>query len=164
MGFAVAAGFALVGSAVGQESRPLNLSLKFGNFRPQFSDARFEDDNWAAIGIESRFRTLRVSTSNPGQSNYLTVSFESFSAGDWRAAPLLLNYVARSNELYFLAGAGLAFCEEPNESDGVRLGVQFGAGWDFMQGKTPLFVEAKYFLTTSNDHFNGLGIFFGIRL
>jgi hypothetical protein len=150
--------------AFAQESKPLNLSLRFGNFRPQFSDARRADAEWSSIGIESRWRNLGVSSSNPGQSSYLTLSLDSFGASDWRSTPILLNYVARSNELYFTGGAGFFLVEEPRESDGARFGFQIGAGWDFLTGKTPLFVEAKYFITTSNDHFNGFGIFLGVRL
>lgn len=161
---AVAAAFGLLAQTFAQESKPLNLSFKLGNFKPQFSGARSDEDKWPAFGIETRFKNLGVSTSNPGTSTYLTISVESAGSGDWRTTPLMLNLVARTNELYLFGGAGVAFSEEPRESDSTRIGFQVGAGWDFLQGKTPLFVEAKYFVTTKNDHFNGYGIYLGVRL
>lgn len=157
---------AISGLALAQESKPLNLSIRLGQFNPSGGVARDEGKTWFAMGGEYRFKELGVSTSNPGTSSYLTVSLDTYNKGDFRANPLLLNYVTRTNELYFTAGAGITFADEPKDSsrDQTRLGYQLGVGWDFQQGKTPLFVEAKYWGASNNDHFNGIGFYIGIRL
>jgi len=164
--FTLAALTAMSGSALCQDSKPLNLSIRVGQFQPAFSAARDEGRSWFAIGGDTRIKTLGVSSTNPGTSSYLTISFDSYSKGDFRAMPILLNYVTRTNELYFSAGAGLTFAGERDDDEGdkTRVGFAFGVGYDFMQGRTPLFVEAKYFGNSSNDHLNGLAIFLGIRL
>jgi hypothetical protein len=97
-------------------------------------------------------------------STYLTISADTYSKGDFRAIPVLVNYVVRSNELYFLGGAGVSFTEEPGESNETRLAFQFGVGWDFQKGSLPLFVEAKWFTHSAGDKLNGLGLYIGARL
>lgn len=149
-----------------QDSKPLNLSIRIGKFEPAYSAARDEGKSWFSFGLDTRIKTLGVSAANPGTSSYLTVSFDNFSKGSFRSMPLLLNYVTRTNELYFSIGAGVAFTGEPDDDsgDGARIGLGLGVGYDFVQGRTPLFVEAKYFLNSANDHLNGFGIFLGVRL
>lgn len=150
----------------GQDSKPLNFSIRIGKFEPAFGAARDEGKSWTAIGFDTRVKTIGVSASNPGTSTYLTLSLDSYSKGSFRAMPLLLNYVTRTNELYFSAGAGVTFAGEPDddESDKTRIGFALGIGYDFQQGRTPLFAEIRYLANSTNDHLNGLGLFLGIRL
>lgn len=164
--YAVCPFLILAAAALGQDSKPLNLSIRLGKFEPAFSSARDEGKSWFAIGADTRIKTLGVSSTNPGTSSYLTVSFDSYSKGDFRAMPILLNFVTRTNELYFSAGAGLTFAGERNDDEGdkTRIGFALGVGYDFVQGRTPLFVEAKYFGNSSNDHLNGFAIYLGVRL
>jgi hypothetical protein len=148
-----------------QVTKPLNISLRVGVFMPSYGGARDEGSSWFAIGAESRIKNIGVSTTHPGQSSYLTISVDSYSQSGFRNLPILLNYVYRQNELFFTGGAGFAMVEEPNRAnDGTRLGFQFGAGWDFQKGSTPLFIEVKWFGTSKNDHLSGFGAYLGVRL
>lgn len=164
----IALGFGLTSSlgALAQESKPLNLSIRIGKFEPAYSVARDEGKSWAAIGLDTRLKTLGVSAANPSHSTYLTLSVDNYSKGSFRATPILVNYVSRTNELYFAAGAGVTLAGEPDDDDSekVRLGGALSVGYDFQQGRTPLFVEVKYYFNSRNDHLSGLGIFLGVRL
>jgi hypothetical protein len=155
---------AFAGTGFAQESKPLNLSIRAGVFQPSNGSARDEGKSWFAIGAESRIKNLGVSATNPGMSSYFTISVDSYGKGDFHAVPVLLNYVVRNNELFFTGGAGVSFVDVPGDSANTRAAFALGAGWDFQKGKTPLFVEAKYFIHSSNDHLNGLGLYVGVRL
>lgn len=157
------AAVALALPVLAQEGRPLNLSFRIGEFRPQFEGARAADEKWQAFGVDFRLRSIKNAGSS-GQSAYWSLSLDSMSADNWRAVPLTLNYASRSNEFYFYAGIGAAWVEEPGEDNETRAALQIGAGWDFLKGKTPVFAEAKYFFSTNNDHFSGFGIYLGVRL
>ena len=156
--------FALAAAGFAQESKPLNLSVRVGVFQPSNGSARDEGKSWFAIGAETRIKNLGVSMTHPGMNSYFTISADSYGKGDFHAVPVLLNYVVRNNELYFTGGAGVSFIDEPGESANTRAAFALGAGWDFQKGKTPLFVEAKYFIHSSNDRLNGLGLYVGVRL
>jgi len=157
---------ALPAAGWGQDSKPLNFSIRVGKFEPAYSAARDEGKSWTAIGFDTRIKTIGVSSSNPGTSYYLTLSLDNYSRGSFRATPILLNYVMRTNELYFLAGAGVTLAGEPDddETEKTRAGFALGVGYDFQQGRTPLFAELRYLINSSNDHLNGFGLFLGIRL
>jgi hypothetical protein len=156
--------FVFAAAGFAQESKPLNISLRIGTFQPNDSSAKDEGKSWFAVGVETRFKNLGVSASNPGMSSYLTLSLDHFSKGDFGSTPILVNYVYRNNELYFTGGAGASFIDEPGESANTRIALALGVGWDFQKGKTPLFVEAKWFGHSGGDKLNGLGLYVGVRL
>lgn len=155
---------ALASAGLAQESKPLNFSVRLGVFQPSNGSARDAGKSWFAIGVETRIKHFGVSATNPGMSSYLTISGDSYGKGDFRAIPVLVNYVYRNNELYFTGGAGISFVDEPGDESNTRAAFALGVGWDFQKGRTPLFVEAKWFTHTSSDRLNGLGLYVGIRL
>ena len=96
----------------------------------------------------------------------LTLSADYINKGSFRNAPVMLNYVGMSNQFYYSAGAGVSFIRFPGNS-GNRSETEFaygaGVGYNFNQGMTPFFVEARWF-GTSETRVNGWGLFVGVRL
>jgi hypothetical protein len=158
-----AATIAFAGAAQAQETKPIGLSIRAGLFFPSNGDARdAEGSSWFAGGLELKVKDVNWSGMGEGYTGHLSVSLDTIGKGDIRNIPLLLNYVGRRNEWFYSAGLGADFSSF-NGDDRTRIGYQVGAGYDFQQGKTPFFVEAKYW-GTSKSQFNGFGVYAGIRL
>jgi len=155
--------FAGAASAHGQESRPIGLSLRAGLFFPSNGDARDAEGNtWFVGGAEFKVRDFTLKGMGEGYLGSLSLSVDTIGKGDIKNIPVLLNYVGRKNEFFYSAGLGADFSSFDGDSR-TRLGYQFGIGYDFQQGRTPLFLEAKYW-GTSKSEFNGFAIYAGIRL
>jgi opacity protein-like surface antigen len=158
----------LLGAAVptmAQEVRPIGLSARIGLFLPSDSGTRnTSDDAWFAAGVDYRLRDL-PSTVN-GRTSALTLSLDYAAKNEYRVLPVLVNYQLRQNELYFFGGVGIGFSRVDRgifggDSD-TTFAYQVGLGYDFQQGATPLFVEAKFMGNEKSD-LNGFGLFAGIR-
>ncbi len=146
-----------------QESKPVGLSIRAGLFFPQNSNSRnAEGDSWFAAGAEFKLKDLNWKGMGEGYNGHLSVSLDTLGKGEIKNVPLLLNYVARANEWYYTAGIGPSFSAFDG-NDRVRLAYQLGVGYDFTQGKTPFFLEAKYW-GNSKAEFTGFGVYAGIRL
>jgi hypothetical protein len=146
-----------------QESKPFGLSIRAGLFFPANSDARHsEGDSWFAGGLEYKLKDVNWKGAGEGYNGHISLSLDTITKGDFKNVPILLNYVARKNEWFYTAGLGVSFSSLDGD-DRTRLGYQLGFGYDFTQGKTPIFLEAKYW-GTSKSEFNGFGIYAGIRL
>jgi len=163
----VAMVFAGAMSAHAQESKPIGLSIRAGLFFPSNGDARdAEGSSWFAGGVEFKVKDFTLKGMGEGYLGSLSISLDTIGKGDVKNVPLLLNYVGRKNEFFYTAGLGASFSSFDNgggSDDRTRLGYQFGIGYDFQQGKTPFFLEAKYW-GTSKSEFNGFAIYAGIRL
>jgi hypothetical protein len=138
--------FAGAASASAQETRPIGLSLRGGLF---FGDG---DTNFAG-GAEFKLKDVNWEGTGSGYTGSITLSLDTL--GNDRM-PLLMNFVARNAEWYWTGGAGVVF-----GGDNAKLGFQLGAGYDFVRGSTPLFVEGKYWFGGDS---NGLGVYIGVRL
>lgn len=155
--------FAGASSVFAQETKPVGLSIRAGLFFPQSGDARSaEGDSWFAGGLEFKVRDLNWQGMGDGYQGHLSVSLDMIGKGDIKNVPLLLNYTARANEWYYTAGLGVSFSGFDGK-DRTRLAYQLGAGYDFTQGRTPFFLEAKYW-GSSKSEFTGFAVYAGIRL
>lgn len=165
-GFAVAA-LALASVAAAQETKPIGVSLKFGQFQPQGREAKNEGKRWVFLGMDTKIRDMKY---EKGRGEYLTASVDYFSKGDMSSIPVMVNWVNRTNEWYFMAGAGLAFTEdfrvvssERVSDDSIELAYSIGVGYDFQWAKSPLFGEVR-FMGNGNDRLNGFAVSIGVRL
>lgn len=161
---------ALVGLAVlcsAQEDRKLGFTARFGQLRPIGRDAKDVGSSWFVIGIEKRLRTI---SSNERNSEYLTLSFDYYSKSKFQSAPLLLNYVTKTDEILFFGGVGVAATGLPRVVSGetetsrsIQLGYQVGIGYEFGGKSNPMVAEAR-FLGNGESRVNGFCIGIAIRL
>jgi hypothetical protein len=93
----------------------------------------------------------------------LSLSLDYLNKGGFRTVPVLLNYTLRSSEFYYGVGLGMSFTKIPGLGDKARLAYAATLGYEFQTGKTPLFIEARYFGNEKKE-LNGFGVFVGIRL
>lgn len=150
-------------SAWAQESKPVGVSVRVGLFFPSNGDVRdSEGPSWFVGGVELKVRDVNWKGMGEGYAGHLSVSADLLGKGDVKNVPILLNYVGRRNEWFYTAGVGVSFSSF-NGDDRTRMGYQLGVGYDFTQGKTPFFLEAKYW-GTSKSEFNGFGVYAGIRM
>ena len=162
----LAAASALTTSAVAQETRPMGLSLRAGAFFPSSDAGRNENRTWLAIGAEFKLKDLNFGMGEPGTSSHLSASIDYMGSGDFRSLPVLINWVGRNNEFYYTAGLGYTFGR--NEVAGVAddrnaLAYSLGVGYDFQQGRTPFFLEGRFWGSSESD-FNGFAVYVGVRL
>lgn len=158
--------FAVGVVAWGQDVRPIGLSIRAGQFRPQGQAARSLGKIWSVGGLDLNLKTLK--SGRNGSS--LTVSVDFATKGDFQTIPVCINHVSRNDEWYYFGGAGVSFAGVPRiisgiseKSDSIELAYQFGVGYDFQKGKSPLFAEIKY-LGNGEDRLSAFGIYVGVRL
>lgn len=154
--------------ALAQETKPLGVSLRAGIFFPSDKDVRdIVGKTFFAGGLEYKLRDLNLGNMDTGYSGALSISADYYGKSDASSIPVLLNYVGMSNEFFYSAGIGVAFTKTTvgtvDESKS-RLGYQFGIGYNFNTGKTPFFLEAKYFGVSGRSELNGFAIYAGVRL
>jgi hypothetical protein len=145
--FAFGATFLLAGAttSLAQESRPLGLSVRGGLF---FGGG----ENDVALGAELKVKDVNWEGIGQGYAGSISVSLDHFAD----TTPIMLNFVARNNEWYWTGGAGVMLGD-----DNAKLGFQVGLGYDFVRGRTPLFLEGKFWAGGGN---NGVGVYVGVRL
>jgi hypothetical protein len=165
----IVAAMALLGlSAVSpaQETRPIGLSIRAGGFFPSTSDARDESDVWFTAGIEYKLKDLYFNEAK-GDTSHLSLSLDWYESGDYRGLPLLVNYVGTKNQFFYSVGAGVSFAKWVNgvgsTDEDTIFGYSVALGYQFQQGQTPVFVEARYFGAEKSD-LNGLAFSVGVRL
>jgi hypothetical protein len=153
--------------AMGQETKPMGLSLRAGVFLPTSTEARDAATTWFAGGGEYKLSNTNLGTSGAGSVQNLALSVDYFGKSDFRCAPVLLNWEGANNSTFYSIGVGAAFDRWDNGTGGTasatHLAGQVGIGYNFMQGKSPLFVEAKYWLDQKSV-LNGFGLYLGIHL
>lgn len=172
----VAVGLAasMSGTATAQETKPMGLSVRVGIFMPTQSEARDLGSNWFSGGLEYKIKDLGFGIGDPSASTSLTVSVDFMGKGQFQHVPVLVNYVGRRNEIYWTVGAGVGLVRADEvvsiglpvmreTKSSTSFAYQFGVGYDFQQGRSPVFIEARYFGSGKNA-VNGLGIFLGMRL
>lgn len=159
---------ALAAVSVAQEVKPVGFSLKFGQFVPQNNRAEQEGKKWTLIGIDTKIKDIKYGAK--GNGRYLTLSADYYGKGDFSSIPVMVNYVTRSNEWYYLFGVGAAYVTDvfeigPDrfEEESFEVAFTAGIGYDFQQWKMPLFGEVR-FMGNGNNRLNGYVISVGIRL
>lgn len=155
-------------SALAQESKPVGLSVRAGLFFPSSSNARDIGKSWFAGGADFRLKDMNLGTTGASSSSAeLTVSADYYGKDNATTVPVLLNFVGHNNETYYTAGVGVGFNRFPDTAGGTnnttRLAYQIGLGYNFQQGKSPLFLEARYW-GSSNSDLNGVAVYVGIHL
>lgn len=164
--FATVLALGTVTAAHAQYQKPLGMSFRFGLFYPSNGDARdIEGQGWFALGLEYKGGDLKFDTRNPKNSAMWTASVDYYGKGSFSQVPVLLNYVAHSDQFYYTAGAGIGFGRVLTATGGktdTEFAFQAGIGYDFVKSQMPLFVELKYF-GSSESKLSGFGIYGGVR-
>ncbi len=152
-------------SALAQETKPVGLSLRGGIFFPSSSFSKDIGKQWFAAGAE--YRLKEQSLGMPGSNADLSISVDWYGKDNDSTVPVLLNFTGHNNEFYYTAGAGFGMNRQPAAGGGTdsktKLAYQFGIGYNFQQGRSPLFVEARYWGNSESD-LNGIAVYLGIRL
>lgn len=150
-------------SALAQESKPIGLSIRGGVFFPSSSSARDIGKTWFGGGADFRLKDMSLGTMGAGTSSAeLTVSADYYGRSGASTTPLMLNFVSHTNEMYYTVGAGVGFNRTPG-GDASRFTWQAGLGFNFMQGKSPLFVEGRYWGNANTD-LSGFAVYVGIHI
>lgn len=155
-----------VAAANAQVSKPVGLSVRGGIVFPASGYGRDLGKTWFGIGGDFKLSDLQFGQKNMGTNSFLTLSADYYGKGEASAVPVLVNYMSTQNEFFYSVGAGLAFTRDRdggNDRSKANFAYQLGLGYNFQQGQTPLFVEAKYF-GNSNSRVNAFGVYVGIRL
>ncbi len=152
---------------MGGYGKPMGLSVRVGVWYPSNGDARtVEGQGWFAGGLEYKGGDLKYSSSDPRYSAIWTVSLDYYGKGSYSNVPLLINYVGRTDQIYYTVGAGAGFGRVPKDAGGSTSDTEFafqaGVGYDFTKSQMPLFVELKYF-GSSESKLGGFGIYAGAR-
>ncbi|MCX7799330.1 MAG: hypothetical protein N2109_03200 [Fimbriimonadales bacterium] len=162
---AAAALFGFSGAAFAQETKPIGLSVRIGGFFPQTSDAKDEADVWFAAGLEYKLSDLNLGQTE-GYTSHLSLSADWYESGDFRGLPVLVNYVGMKNQFFYSVGAGLSFAKwvgrNGTDEDSI-FAYSVAIGYQFQQGQTPAFVEARYFGNEKSD-LDGFVFSVGVRL
>lgn len=171
---AIGVGTLMAASASAQETKPMGVSVRVGLFMPSQIDAREQGSRWFAGGVEFKLKDLGFGIGDPGSSTSLTASVDYTGKGPFQHVPVLVNFVGRRNEVFWTVGVGVGLVRtEEVRSVGppeiletrsaTSFAYQFGIGYDFQQGRNPVFVEARY-VGSGKSVLNGLGLFVGMRL
>lgn len=157
---------ALVVPVFAQETKPVGLSLRAGLFFPSASVASDEGNTWFIGGLEYKLGDLNFGGVGSRTSSSYSISVDFYNKGDFGSVPVLLNYVGRTEQIYFSAGAGWSSVKRRLTNNTTKtegeFAYQFSVGYDFVQGATPIFVEARYLGTAESD-VNGFGVLVGVR-
>lgn len=156
-------------AAMAQDQAERGLSVKLGMMFPGHVSARGEGKQWIIAGLEYQLSERKVS----GGSTATTLSADWIARGDFRSVPVLFNYVSKSSEFYWTVGAGVTFVQVPETSqsgsstitrteDSTRLAYSVGAGVEFKQFGSPMFVEARYY-GSAEERVNGFAVLVGLR-
>lgn len=149
-----------------QTEAPLGFALRGGVVFPLDNLGRNEGKNWFGGGFDYRLPSFGRSMGN----GHLQLSGDFYQKGDLSAVPVILSYCVHNNDLFFSAGAGVAFTRDFEVVSNARIkrnrtqfAYSFGVGYEFRQGNTPLFAEAKFF-GNGVSALNAIGVYLGIRL
>jgi len=142
---------------------PVGVSLRVGGFAPAESDTNNNaGTSWLAAGFDYKLSGIHYSKLPPG---YFSVSIDYAGKGNYRSAPLLLNYTC-GKTLYWSAGAGVNFARFPQDdgvmNDKVRFAYDAAIGLNFVNGQIPLFLEVRYF-GCENNRLGGTAVYVGGR-
>ncbi len=157
---------ALVVPATAQETKPMGLSIKAGIVFPTSSYGRDVGNSWFGVGAEYKLKDMAFGTMDRAQGAHLSLSADWYGKGEASSFPVMLNYVATQNEMYWMAGAGLAFTRDDDAGSGnnkTSIAYGFGVGYNFQSGQNPFFVEARY-LGSGRSQLNVFGAYVGVRL
>lgn len=149
-----------------QGVRPIGISVRAGQFRPQALAARNVSETWTVGGLDVTIRRLKAGK----EETSLSVSVDYASRESFQTVPVCLNIVSRKKELYFFGGAGVSFTTVPRvvgpeteRSDSIELAYQVGVGYDISNSAMPIFFELKY-MGNGEDKLSAFALMIGVRL
>lgn len=163
----IIAAAAFSATAGAQEVKPMGLTVRAGAFFPTEARGKAVGKTWFGGGIEYKLGDLNFSGSPEGMSGEYSISVDYFNKGNLRNIPVNLNWVGRSQGIFYTVGAGVGMTRTVTAA-AVRqnrsaFSYQVGVGYEFNKGTgTPVFVELKY-IGSSKSQLNGWGAFAGIR-
>lgn len=159
-------GLGLMVASHAQVSKPTGISVRAGLFLPSNGEAKQAAKNWFGFGVDYKVGDLAFGQQAAGLSSYYTVSVDYYGKGDFSSVPVLVNFVQRTESLYYIVGAGVSFTKAQINPTQRRTGTDFtfalGLGYDIQKGTTPIFVEARYW-GTSESRLAGFGFYAGVR-
>jgi len=161
---AVAVGVAATTPAFAQEKKPMGLSVRLGLFFPSSDQAKDVGKNWFGGGIEYKLGDLNYGAQKGHSASY-SISIDTFSKGGFGTTPILLNYIARKENIYYKGGIGIGLLKLPvfgGSDNKSQFAYQLAIGYDFNKGNVPYFAEIAWLGSTKSD-VNGIGIFGGVR-
>lgn len=142
--------------------KPLGVSLRTGLFLPSEKATRTATgDGVFGFGIDYKLSDVTLLKPSKGYSGSLSLSLDYYGRNNVSNVPLLLNYVGRTGQVFYSAGAGIGFNQSPN-NDKARFAYAFGLGYEFKSTSVPFFVEGKFFGNEKSE-LNGVGLFVGVR-
>jgi len=139
------------------------VSFKIGGFYPTESDTRANSQStWLSAGIDYRLTWLKVPHLPKG---YFSLSLDYAGSGDYRTAPLMLNYTM-GKRIYLSVGGGVSFATFPQDdgtqNNQVRGAYSAAIGYNFNNSDIPLFLEVRY-LGDDMPRVAGVGFYIGAR-
>ena len=160
---AVIAAAACVGLAGAQTNGPSGLSVRVGLFLPSNSDASNVGKTWLGLGADYKLSMLAFKIPGVDLQSYFGVSADFYTHGGDNDLPVAFTYNLRQGSVVYSAGIGPEFRNSGDlTSTGVGIAEQLGVAFEFGNGPLPLFVQAKYFIS-SRPELGGLGLFVGAR-
>lgn len=159
-------------TAFAQETKPVGLSVRLGAFFPTDSGVKnATSKTWFVGGVDYKLHnSLSMGTMGAGKNGGgdLGVSVDYFQKGSFRSVPILATYTGGQNEFFWTVGLGLALNKYDdgtgtgNTVNKSSFGYALAAGYNFQQGKSPLFVEARYY-GNSKTQLSGFGLEVGFH-
>lgn len=150
-------------SAFAQETKPVGLSVRAGVFFPSDSATKTATSKtWFTGGVDYKLKNgLPMGTMGTGNAGELSLSVDYFQKGDFRSVPVLVNWTGGQGEIFYSVGAGIGFNKLPGENKSA-FAYAAAVGYNFQQGKSPLFIEGRYYGSSKNE-LRGFGIQLGFR-
>ena len=142
---------------------PQGLSVHVGQFFPTSRTARdFEGGHWFLAGIgydvSKRYNFF-------GTGVGTMVSLDYYSKGSFTAVPIMINATSRTGRVFMGAGAGVSFVHRIDSTGSfaeTTFGYQVFAGFDFIDGPQPVYLEAR-FIGNGRPDLAGFGLSVGTR-
>jgi hypothetical protein len=139
------------------------LSVRVGAFLPTSSQAGDIGKTWIAFGADYKLNTLALKVPGVDLQSYFAISADFYSHSGDSDLPVALTYNLRQSQIVYTAGIGPEFRNAGDlTSTGTGIAAQLGLAFEFGTGPLPLFVQAKYFIS-SRPELSGLGLFVGAR-
>ena len=138
-------------------------SFRIGVAYPTDSAAKDIGKNWKALGLDYKLSNFQLKVPGVGMSTYLAISADYFNHGSSSDFPLALTYNLRTLDFVFGAGIGADFYNlENGGGSGTALNLQASVSYDVFKIPTPIFVQAKYFMSEKKE-LRTFGLYVGVR-
>lgn len=159
---------ALALPAAAQETKPVGLGIRAGVLFPTSGGG--SSRTVFGVGADYKLTDLNYGSAGTGTTSHLSLSADWYGRGEESAVPILINFVGMQNEIYYMAGAGLAFTRDEEVVGGVvtrrnrtNFAYSLAVGYNFQTSQTPFFIEGR-FHGNSNPDLNAIGVYIGVRL